>query len=422
VNPQSIGAVETALEGLRARFPALKILLAAEAEYGSSHVEERPRDFQHPLADALVQPYYLRHIQRIVAAVLAAWEERRSLDPIAGLWVHDEPGRWRFTAPVVHRAEDLHAIGIPDRTILGKFRGRYRFSGIGRMAHVFYSYGCRFKCRYCPMSKSDGSMFSRPIADVVAELESLTEPHVYLQDFEPFLLPAAMEELADAVERAGIRKSWYMLTRADTALAQKDLIVRWKRLGLRWLYLGLDGESPQRLKEIKKSSTVETNERALREMRALGLCVVVGFVVRSDYTKEDFAALRAYVKRLPAPLVGFTVETPLVGTKLFDESESRLSTRDWSLFDLGHAVLPTAMPLDDFYRELTRLRVALGMRGLPAMLRHFPLRDFARIAASGPSTILESLRTARDHEVTGGPGPEPATQPLPELAPTRVIA
>jgi hypothetical protein len=139
-------------------------------------------------------------------------------------------------------------------------------------------------------------------------------------------------------------------------------------------------------------------------MLDLGLAVTVGLVVWSDYTRADFAALRAYVRHLRAPLVTFTVETPLVGTTLFDEAERELATRDWSLFDLEHAVLPTALPLERFYRELTPLHASAGLRTLPAMLRHYPLRDVACNWLAGAGLMWRMRRAARDHEP---PRPEP---------------
>ncbi len=395
VGPLTQGALGSALTRLRALVPGIRVLLVPEAAYGNSHVQERPLDFVHPLADALAPNFFLTVLQRTVPAVLEAWEGGRALDGIAGLLIPGGEGeRWRQTQRVPNLVGE---IGVPDRRILGRARGRYRFAGIGRMAHLFYTYGCRYKCRFCPMSKHDGSIVARPVDDVVRELAELNEPHVFLEDYEPFLAPEAMSALADAVERAGIRKSWYMLTRSDTALREEKLIRRWKDLGLRWLYLGLDAATPQRLKEIRKGNTVETNEKGLRRMLELGLCVTVGFVVSPAATLADFAALRAYARHLQGALVTFTVETPLVGTTLFDDSESRLTTRDWSLFDLGHAVLPTTLPLDLFYRRMARLHLAAGARTLPAMLRHFPLRDVLRSWAIGFPAVLGVLRSARDH-------------------------
>ncbi len=399
VNPLNAAACERTLSELRHRFPHLRILLVADAEYGNGHVSERPREFTHPLADALVQPHFLAPLARVVQATLAAWEEGRSIASVAGLLRQASPGIWTATEPVPNVVGE---IGVLDRKLLGRARGHYRFAGISRMAHLFYTYGCRFKCRFCPMSKHDGSIVARSLEDVMAELRAMSEPNVYLQDFEPFLAPEAMERLADAVEREGIRKNWYMLTRSDTAQEQEPLIRRWKGLGLRWLYLGLDGFSPERLKEIKKANTVEANAEGLRRMLALGLGVSVGFVVRPDFTSAEFAALRSYVRRLKAPLVTFTVETPLVGTRLFDEEGGGLTTRDWTLFDLEHAVLPTTLPLADFYGEMARLQLGAGLRTLPAMLRHFPLRDTARIWATGFGALNDLRRSARDHERPAG--------------------
>jgi hypothetical protein len=399
VNPLHYAAADRALAQVREITPRVKILLAADAEYGNSHVAERPLDFAHPLADALVEPHFLAALRRVVPAAIAAWEEGDSIADVPGLLRQTSPGRWTRTAPFENRVGD---IGSPDRKLLGRARGSYRFAGIGKMAHLFYTYGCKYKCRFCPMSKHDGSIMARSLDDVMGELQEMTEPHVYLQDYEPFLAPEAMTRLADAVEKAGIRKKWYMLTRSDTALEQTELIRRWQGLGLRWLYLGLDASSPERMKEIRKANTVEQGEAGLKRMLELGLCVSVGFVVRSDFTHEEFAALRAYVRRLKAPLVGFTVETPLVGTKLYDENENRLTTRDWSLYDLEHAVLPTSMPLSEFYGEMTRLHVQGGLRTMPAMLKHWPASDILRIWAGGASAILDVRRSARDHEPHGG--------------------
>jgi hypothetical protein len=406
VNPMTARALGPTLERLRALRPAARILLVPDAEYGNAHVHERPLDFVHPLADALVPNYFLAVLRRTVPEAIGAFEAGRSLAGIPGLWIR-EAEAWRETAAVPNVVGD---IGVPERRLLGRARGRYRFGGVGRMAHLFYTYGCRYKCRFCPMSKHDGSITVRALDDVIAELEELTEPHVYLQDFEPFLAPEAMERLADAVEKADVQKRWYMMTRTDTALEQEPLIRRWRDLGLRWLYLGLDGWSGDRLRELHKASTIEVNEAAVQRMLALGLRVSLGFVVRSDFTREDFAALRAYAGRFRRALVGFTVETPYVGTKLFDQEQGRVTTRDWSLYDLEHAVLPTALPLGEFYRELARLQSSTMRRSAFAGERFFPPRDLVRNAALGPRALVRMLRSGADHAVSGD-GPALQEQP-----------
>ena len=398
VAPQSLGGLDALLARLRGLAPRVRVLLVGAAEYGIEHLVERPADFMRPLADALVPGFFLRPVQRIVAATLAAWDEGRDLRDVPGLWIRAGAGSgagWEPTEVVEHAVGD---IGVPDRTLLGRARGAYSLGGIRRTAYVMYSYGCRYSCRYCSMSKVGGSIQTpRAIRDVIAELAELSEPNVFLSDFEPLQAPQAMLELADAIEAAGIRKRWYLLTRADSALEQADVLERWKEIGLRWVFLGLDGHSEARLQQIGKGATLATNEAAVAVVRRLGLGPAVGITVPPDATRQEFVDIAAAARRLRAPLVDFTVETPMVGTRFHDQSAERLTTRDWSLYDMHHAVLPTALPLGEFYREMTRLHVLAGRLSVPGMLRLYPLGDALRNVLGGPAAMLGSLHAARDH-------------------------
>jgi hypothetical protein len=49
------------------------------------------------------------------------------------------------------------------------------------------------------------------------------------------------------------------------------------------------------------------------------------------------------------------VLTPLPGTDLWDEVRPDVMTEDWELFDIAHTVLPTRLPLDEFYRQYAGL-------------------------------------------------------------------
>jgi hopanoid C-3 methylase len=51
-------------------------------------------------------------------------------------------------------------------------------------------------------------------------------------------------------------------------------------------------------------------------------------------------------------VVNISINTPYPGTETWLTEQRRLQTRDYRLFDIQHAVLPTKLPLDVFYREL----------------------------------------------------------------------
>lgn len=48
---------------------------------------------------------------------------------------------------------------------------------------------------------------------------------------------------------------------------------------------------------------------------------------------------------------------------MWDTAKERVTTHDWEMYDIVHAVLPTTLSLDDFYEEYSRLwRHALDVR------------------------------------------------------------
>ncbi len=397
VAPASLPALDGLLAALAALRPRPRVLLLPAAEYGNTRFRERPHELQHPLADAALPAIALASQRRTVPALLAAWARGDDGAQVPGLRLRAGE-RWIETAPAEDRIGD---VGVPDRGLLGRARGRYRFLGMGGTAYVIFTYGCRFACRYCTASKGAGETFVRAVPDVVQEIRQTTEPNVFLADLEPFQFPDAMERLAGALEAAGVRRRFALMTRADSVLQHAGLLARWRALGLAWVYVGLDGHSDERLREIRKGTSMAVNAAALARLRELGLASAAAFVVPPGASRADLADVRGAMLRLRPDLVDVTVETPLVGTRLFDEQAQQLTSHDPSLLDLDHAVLPTALPRAEFYREMTRLHRLGWWLSTPGVLRHQPLRDVLHNALHGPAALWRVARAGRDHAAAG---------------------
>ena len=56
--------------------------------------------------------------------------------------------------------------------------------------------------------------------------------------------------------------------------------------------------------------------------------------------------------------------TPYPGTESWHTEFRKLTTRDYRLFDIQHAVLPTRLPLPQFYEELVKTQQVLNMKHL----------------------------------------------------------
>ncbi len=394
----SQGRTAALLDDLRRRFPALRILLVPDGEYGMEHIKERPEEWRFAQADAFTSLSYWNDVRDLVPRVIERWSANAPLDDVDGLWLNQGQGRlpdWRPTAP---RADRVGDFGVPDRSFLGATRGRYNFGGFGDTAFVATSFGCRFRCRYCTMSKYGGTIFERDLDDIVSELASLTERNVFLFDYESLQAPEHMARLAQRIEAAGIQKRFRFMTRADSVVAQRGLLERWKAIGLEWVFVGLDGHDDERLVELQKGASLDVNQGAMDLLRELEIPALTGFVVSPDATREDFRAVQRAARRLGPAALGFTVETPLVGTRFFDEEGERVTTRDLSLYDLQHAVLPTRLPLGSFYRRLVGLHLFAGRYNLAFMLRHFAWRDLLRTAWMGLPRLVSLFFAARQHK------------------------
>jgi radical SAM superfamily enzyme YgiQ (UPF0313 family) len=129
---------------------------------------------------------------------------------------------------------------------------------------------------------------------------------------------------------------------------------RLARNGLVMVLSGYESNDDDNLAALRKKNTWEKNKRANEVMRELGIFVTGIFMVRADFTVPQFDALYEYVRSLAVAIPLFTILTPLPGTQLYRAYKDKLMTTDHRLFDLLHAVLPTRLPRDEFYKNVCR--------------------------------------------------------------------
>jgi hypothetical protein len=76
---------------------------------------------------------------------------------------------------------------------------------------------------------------------------------------------------------------------------------------------------------------------------------------------------------------GFSILTPLPGTDLWDHDKKRVTTQQWEMYDIVHSVLPTKLPLEEFYREYS----ALWQHSLDVRYRHRgKMRTYVQLGAA----------------------------------------
>jgi hypothetical protein len=79
------------------------------------------------------------------------------------------------------------------------------------------------------------------------------------------------------------------------------------------------------------------------------------------------------------------------GTETFHTESRSFTTRDYRLFDIQHAVLPTKLPLHRFYEELVQTQQVLNMKHLGFAALRTLTWTVLKLLARGQTNFVRSL-------------------------------
>ncbi|MDB5218619.1 MAG: Cobalamin B12-binding/Radical family protein [Myxococcaceae bacterium] len=289
--------------------------------------------------------------------VLEAWrDDPKGLHRLHGVSTLDGDGP---PPKPIHSLDDLR----PARDLL-RNRKRYFIGVLDPAASIEFSRGCPWDCSFCSAWTFYGRSYRKIAPEVcAADLASIKESGVFIVDDVAFIQAEHGNAIADAIERRGIKKRYYLETRGDVLLRNKELFLRWKKLGLEYMFLGLEAIDAEGLKSFRKRVSLSKNFEALECARSLGITVAVNIIADPDWDEGRFQVIRDWALSVPE-IVNLTVNTPYPGTESFLTNARELTTRDYRLFDIQHAVLPTKLPLARFYEELVKTQQVLNRKHL----------------------------------------------------------
>ncbi|MFW6354713.1 MAG: radical SAM protein, partial [Verrucomicrobiota bacterium] len=229
----------------------------------------------------------------------------------------------------------------PARQLTRK-RQKYFIGELDPCASIEFSRGCPWDCSFCSAWTFYGRSYRLADPQVIAEeLQSIREPNCFIVDDVAFVRPEHGMAIAEAIEQRGIRKRYYLETRCDVLIRNREVFRRWTKLGLRYMFLGFESLDEAQLKLFRKRVTPNQNFEALDVARELGIQVAINLITDPSWTREQFEAAREWAVSVPE-IVHLTVATPYPGTELFHADSRPLTSTDYRLFDIQHAVLPTA--------------------------------------------------------------------------------
>src|SRR5271155_2014992 len=280
--------------------------------------------------------------------------------------------------------------GMPARD-LWRHRRKYFVGILDPCASVEFSRGCPWDCSFCSAWTFYGRSYRLVSPErVVEDLRRIREPGVFVVDDVAFVHERHAMELGEAVARAGIKKRYYLETRGDVLLRNKEVFRFWKTLGLQYIFLGVEAIDEEGLKRHRKRVSVSKNFEALEFARSLGVMVAINIIADPDWDRRRFEVIRQWCLEIPE-IVNLSVNTPYPGTESWLTESRRLTTRDYRLFDIQHAVLPTKLPLAEFYEELVNTQRVLNRKHLGFKAVRSLSRVLAGNLARGQTNTLKML-------------------------------
>jgi radical SAM superfamily enzyme YgiQ (UPF0313 family) len=228
----------------------------------------------------------------------------------------------------------LDALPFPDLSLI---KGNEKI-GITPLAT---SRGCPFDCSFCSVTRMFGRGYRfRSVDNVMEELKELSPEKVFFYDDNFTANRGHTKELLDKMLTTGIAPKWTAQVRAEIT-KDKELLKMMRRSNCYFVYVGIESVNPETLKEYDKRQVVEEIVESIRILHEHKIMIHGMFVLGAE--KDTVRTVQQTVNfalKNKIDTVQIMSLTPLPGTPVLSkmESEDRLLTKDWSLYDGQHVV------------------------------------------------------------------------------------
>ncbi|MEW6075641.1 MAG: radical SAM protein [Candidatus Omnitrophota bacterium] len=230
--------------------------------------------------------------------------------------------------------EYLDALPQPDFSLI---KG-YKFPPI--VMPISTSRGCPFDCSFCSVTKIFGRKYRfRSAENIMEEIAGREASSFFFCDDNFTAHPARTHRLLDLMLRHKVPE-WTCQVRCDAA-KDRALLSLMAKAGCSSVCIGFESVNHLTLKAYEKKQTLEEIVEAIRSFRTRKIKIHGMFVLGSDNdnARTVWETLRFAIKQ-KIDTIQMMILTPFPGTKVYQELESqkRIFTKDWSLYDGQHIV------------------------------------------------------------------------------------
>lgn len=314
---------------------------------GGFHATMMSEDFRIPGVHAI----FLGWAEKSFPAYITAMENGKSFDHIPGIEIlKNGETQFRNKGSWDLKPSD---IPFPRRDLIMKYYRRYKSDMGFRTALVNTTRGCPHRCSFCGVWQvSEGHFLLRKPEDVFKEIADLPDDvhRVFFADDNTFINVKNAGRLCELILDAKIRKKYSGYCRSDTINNHPELMRAWRKAGLDNLCVGFEATESNRLNDLNKRNSEESNAGAAGILNEIGIPFRPHFLIEPSFLKEDFRRIMDYVQKLKLKSPIFPILTPIPGTQYYSDVKEKIIL-DYDYFDFAHATMATRLSPKEFYQS-----------------------------------------------------------------------
>jgi radical SAM superfamily enzyme YgiQ (UPF0313 family) len=320
---------------------------------GGLHATLCIEDFTDPSIDVVCRGQAAHLFRNVVRAK----EKGYNLENVPGIYLMTDGGLKKTAGKV----EKWDAAGsnflFPDRKHLERWRETYYVgSAPSPSTYLFSSLGCPYKCSFCTIwCEFEGNYYQREIESIITELKLIDYDIVRFADANTVVNIKFIDQLFTRIEEEQIKKTYIMDIRADTAVEYPWLIEKLARNGLKVVICGFESFREEELAKYNKKSTVGLTTKAIEIFHKNDIMLRGNYVIPNDYDVHDFEAMADFTSAYKVAYAGYTVLTPMPGSKYYEEVKGQIIDHDLSKYNFFNCVLPTKLPMKEYYERIANL-------------------------------------------------------------------
>lgn len=320
---------------------------------GGLHTSLSPNDFTDPSVDLILPGQSAFTFREVVQAK----EKHESYENIPGIIINKN-GVLHKTQPKISEINSAkEEFLMPNRKLIERWRESYIVGNATTPStYLFTSLGCPYKCTFCSIwCQYQGKYLQRDVESIITELKEMDYNIVRFADANTIVKESVIEHLFDRIEQEGIKKTYIMDIRTDTAVNNPKLIEKLAKNGLKVVICGFESFREEELKKYNKSSEAKLIHEAIDIFHQNDVMLRGNYVIPNDYDESDFKALSDYTNSHKVTYAGYTILTPMPGTPFYDEIKDHIIDFNLSKYNFFNSVLKTKLPLEKFYENVGKL-------------------------------------------------------------------